>query len=75
MKSINQLHFEANKLYKKLELGNFFNLYHDLLYDLVDQFNYLENNCEIDYKIATELLNKCKAIIKAQNILIKSEIN
>lgn len=74
MKSITKMEIEANKLYNKLEIGSFFDLYHDTIYYLLSEFDYLEEGCEIDYKIATEILNKCKAIIKAQNILLKANI-
>lgn len=68
MKSLNQIKNEANKLYMSLKLGKFFDTYHDTMYDLVSQFDYLEDD-EDDYKLAEEILEKCKAIIKAQGIL------
>jgi len=75
MKTLRQMESEANKLYMKLELGVIFDTYHDTMYDLVNQFDYLEDECDIDYKIATELLAQCKAIIDAQKILLKAKLN
>jgi hypothetical protein len=74
MKTLRQMESEASKLYSQLEIGSFFDTYHDLMYDLVYQFDYLEDDCDYDYKIATELLEKCRAIIKAQQILLKVKI-
>ena len=74
MKTLRQMESEANKLYNQLEIGHFFDTYHDMMYDLVNQFDYLEDECDIDYKEATELLAKCKAIIDAQKILLKAKI-
>jgi hypothetical protein len=71
MKTITRMEIEATKLYKQLELGNFFDTYHDLMFDLVQQFDYLE---EDDYEIAEETLEKCKAIIKAQKLLLNVNI-
>lgn len=74
MKTLRQIENEACKLYMKLELGNFFDTYHDLMFDLVQQFDYLEEDDEDDYKIAEETLEKCKAIIKAQKTLLNANI-
>ena len=70
MKTLRQIENEACKLYMKLELGNFFDTYHDLMFDLVQQFDYLEEDDEDDYKRAEEILENCKAIIKAQKLLL-----
>jgi hypothetical protein len=43
-----------------------FNAYHDYMYEMNDSLYYLEDD-EIDE--AKEILKKCKAIIKAQEIL------
>ncbi len=75
MKTLRQMESEASKLYRQLELGHFFNTYHDTMYDLVNQFDYLEDECDIDYKEATELLAQCRAIIEAQKILLKVKLN
>ena len=75
MKTLRQMESEASKLYMQLELGVIFDTYHDTMYDLVNQFDYLEDECEIDYKEATELLAQCKAIIDAQKILLKAKLN
>lgn len=72
MKTLTGIEIEATKLYKQLELGNFFDTYHDLMFDLVQQFDYLEE--DDDYKIAEETLEKCKAIIKAQKTLLNANI-
>ena len=61
---------ESIKLCMQLEIGNFFNTYHDLMDDLVNQFDYLVDDDEEDYKTAKNNLKKCKAIIKAQKILL-----
>lgn len=74
MKTLSQLENEATKLYNQLQLGNFFDTYHDTIYELVNQISYLENDNDDDYKIGLELLAKCKAIIKAQKILINNNI-
>lgn len=66
MKTLNQITNEANGLYRQLTLGNFFDTYHDYMYDLIGELNGLDDD-ELDY--ANEILNKCKAIIKAQSIL------
>ncbi len=66
---------KAFKLYNKLEIGEFFNTYHDLMYGLIQEFDYLEDDNEDDYRIALENLEKCRAIIRAQNILMKAEVN
>jgi hypothetical protein len=67
------MEIEATKLYKQLELGNFFDTYHDTMYELVGQFDYLEDD-EDDYKLAEEILEKCSAIIRAQKILLNVKI-
>ena len=67
MKTLTQIKNEASKLYMQLELGTFFDTYHDLMYDLVNQFDYLEYD---DYEMAAEVLAKCEAIIKAQKLLL-----
>jgi hypothetical protein len=66
MKTLNQITNEANKLYMKLNIGNFFDMYHDYMYSLLGELHGLDDD-ELDY--ANEILNKCKAIIKAQSIL------
>ena len=73
MKSIEAMQNEVVKLYQSMELGNFFNTYHDLLLSLLEDFDYLEND-EIDLKIGKENLEKAKAIIKAQKTLNKVKI-
>jgi hypothetical protein len=74
MKKISQLQNEAFKFYNQLERGNFFDTYHDTMFYLIEQISYLENNNDDDYKIGIELLAQCKAIIKAQKILINNNI-
>jgi hypothetical protein len=69
MRTLTSIEIEATKLYNQLELGNFFDTYHDMMYELLNEFNYLEDDIEGDYKIAEKTLAKFKAIIKAQTIL------
>jgi hypothetical protein len=71
---ITPIEIKATKLYRQLELGTFFDTYHDLMLSLLDEFDYLEDDDENDYKIALENLEKCEAIIKAQSILNKAKI-
>lgn len=71
MESINQIRNEANKLYKELNLGNFFDMYHDYMYNLLEELDYIDDD-ELDY--ANEILTKCKAIVKAQSILNNANI-
>lgn len=71
MKSMNQIKNEVNKLYKQLNLGNFFDMYHDYMYGLLGELDCLDDD-ELDY--ANEILIKCKAIIKAQSILNNANI-
>ena len=74
MKTLTQIEIEAPKLYRKLELGEFFDLYHDMMSYMVEEFDYLEEDDEDDYKRAEEILEKCDAIIKAQKILNNANI-
>lgn len=74
MRTITSIEIEARKLYKQLELGIFFDTYHDKMFYLIEEFDYLEDDDEDDYKIAVEILEKCRAIIKAQNLLIKAKV-
>jgi hypothetical protein len=73
MKTLSQIEREVNKLYSQLEIGLFFDTYHDKMLYLLEEFNFLEDD-EQDYKIAEEILEKCKAIIKAQDILLKANV-
>jgi len=73
MKTLSQIEREVNKLYSQLEIGLFFDTYHDKMLYLLEEFNFLEDD-EQDYKIAEEILEKCKAIIKAQDILLKAKV-
>jgi len=74
MRTITSIEIEARKLYKQLELGIFFDTYHDKMFYLIEEFDYLEDDDEDDYKRAVEILEKCRAIIKAQNLLIKAKV-
>ena len=74
MKTITQIEIEATKLYRQLELGDFFDTYHDIMSYMVEEFDYLEDDDEDDYERAEEILSKCKAIIKAQNILNNAKV-
>lgn len=73
MKTIRTMQDEVYKLYNSLELGNFFNTYHDLFLSLLEDFNYLEDD-DIDLEIARKNLEQAKAIIKAQKTLNKVQI-
>jgi len=74
MKTLSQMHSEAKKLYMTLELGWFFDTYHDTMMDLVDQISYLEDDEELDLKLGAEYLEQCRAIAKAQQILLKANL-
>jgi hypothetical protein len=74
MRTITSIEIEAKKLYNQLELGLFFDTYHDKMLYLIEEFDYLEGDDEDDYKRAVEILEKCRAIIKAQNLLIKAKV-
>ena len=63
---MNKIRREVNNLYMSLELGAFFNTYHDYMYEMNDSLYYLEDD---EIEEAKEILKKCKAIIKAQEIL------
>ena len=71
---MNKIRRQVNNLYMRLELGtcsqrSFFNTYHDIMYEMTEEINYLEDD---DIDEAKDILKKCKAIIKAQSILIAS---
>jgi hypothetical protein len=70
MKTLTRIEIEAGKLYMQLELGLFFDTYHDMMRYMVEEFDYLEEDDEDDYKRAEEILANCKAIIKAQKLLL-----
>lgn len=74
MKTLSQINMEAYKLYKGLELGRFFDTYHDTMLDLVEQIGYLEDDDELDLKLGAEYLEQCRAIAKAQQILLKANL-
>jgi HEPN domain-containing protein len=66
---MNEIRKEVSELYMRLELGAFFNTYHDIMYEMTEEIDYLEDD---EIEDAKEILKKCKAIIKAQSILIDS---
>jgi hypothetical protein len=70
MKTLTRIEIEAGKLYMQLELGLFFDTYHDMMRYMIEEFDYLEEDDEDDYKRAEEILENCKAIIKAQKLLL-----
>jgi hypothetical protein len=70
MKTLTIIEIEAGKLYMQLELGLFFDTYHDMMRYMIEEFDYLEEDDEDDYKRAEEILENCKAIIKAQKLLL-----
>ena len=51
----------------RLELGAFFNTYHDIMYEMTEEIDYLEDD---EIEDAKEILKKCKALIEAQSILL-----
>lgn len=74
MKTLAQIKNEASKLYMQLELGLFFDTYHDTMRYMVEELDYLEEDIEGDYQIAESILLKCRAIIRAQKLLLNVNI-
>jgi len=66
MKTLEQISTRAHKLYSQLELGAFFDLYHDKMLYMVEEIDMLDDD---DTAYAEDLLAECEAIIKAQKIL------
>jgi hypothetical protein len=66
---MNKIRREVSELYMRLEMGKIFNAYHDYMYEMNDVIYYLEDD---DIDEAKDILKKCRAIIKAQSILINS---
>ena len=64
---MNEIRKEVNELYMRLELGAFFNTYHDIMYEMTEEIDYLEDD---EIEDAKEILKKCKALIEAQSILL-----
>lgn len=71
---LQQIHAEAMQLYKNLELGLFFDSYHDTMLDLVFQIGYLEEDDKLDLKLGYEYLEQCRAIANAQQILLNANL-
>ena len=69
---MNKIRREVDKLYMQLELGTMFDAYHDMMYEMCAEFDYLEDE---ELEEAQRILEDCQAIIKAQNILIARKIN
>ena len=64
---MNNIQRQANDLYMRLTMGVFFDAYHDIMYDMVNQIEmHLEDG---DVGEADEILKDLKAIIKAHDIL------
>lgn len=74
MKTLAQIKNEASKLYMQLELGLFFETYHDTMRYMVEELDYLEEDIEVDYQLAEYILLKCRAIIRAQKLLLNVNI-
>ncbi len=74
MKTLSQIQMEAYKLYKSLQVGRFFDTYHDTMLDLMEQIGYLEHDLEGDFEKGLGYLGQMKAIHKAQQLLIKAKI-
>jgi hypothetical protein len=66
---MNKIRREVSELYMCLEMGKIFNAYHDYMYEMKAVIYYLEDD---DIDEAKDILKKCRAIIKAQSILIDS---
>ena len=64
---MNKIRREVNNLYMSLEIGEIFNAYHDYMYDMKSELNYMEDD---EIEDAKEILKKCKALIEAQSILL-----
>jgi len=64
---MNRIRKQVNDLYMRLELGAFFDTYHDIMYEMTEEIDYLEDD---EIEDAKEILKKCRAIIKAQSILL-----
>ena len=64
---MNKIRKEVNDLYMRLELGAFFDTYHDIMYEMTEEIDYLEDD---EIEDAKEILKKCKALIEAQSILL-----
>jgi len=64
---MNKIRREVSELYMRLELGAFFDTYHDYMYEMNEEVHYLEDD---EIEDAKEILKKCKALIKAQSILL-----
>jgi hypothetical protein len=64
---MNRIRKQVNDLYMRLEMGAFFNTYHDYMFEMNEEVHYLEDD---DIDEAKEILKKCKALIKAQSILL-----
>lgn len=71
MKTLQQISERAHTLYTQLELGAFFDLYHDKMLYMVEEIDMLDDD---DTEYAEELLAECEAIIKAQKILNNAKI-
>ena len=69
LENMNKIRRQVNNLYMSLEIGKIFNAYHDYMYEMNNSLYYLEDD---DIDEAKDILKKCKAIIKAQSILIAS---
>tara|TARA_R110000868_G_scaffold241327_1_gene495896 strand:+ start:582 stop:788 length:207 start_codon:yes stop_codon:yes gene_type:complete len=68
---MNKIINEAHKLYLSLEIGLFFDTYHDIMVELVDELECLEDD---EIEDAKKILAKCRAIIKAQKILLTHKL-
>ena len=71
MKTLKEISARAHKLYNQLEMGAFFDLYHDKMLYMVEEIDMLDDD---DTEYAEELLAECEAIVKAQKILNNANI-
>ena len=68
---MNKIRRQANQLYMQLELGVMFDAYHDLMYDMLNELEYAEDD---EIEEANVILEQFKAIIKAQEILLANKL-
>jgi hypothetical protein len=68
---MNKIRRQANQLYMQLKSGKMFDAYHDLMYEMLDELEYAEDDEIEEAKI---ILEQFKAIIKAQEILLANKL-
>ena len=71
MEELEKIKEDCIRVYRKLEMGVFFDTYHDEMLYMTESLDYMEDD---DIDDAKEILIKLKAIIEAQRILNKVNI-